>query len=568
MRAARSIGAAAAALWLWAAPALARAPAPATAASPVLAFREVSADWGLVFRHHHGGSGERYMVETVVGGVVLFDYDGDGDPDVFFVDGGALPGYRAESAGEGGAPRSRLFRNEGGRRFVDVTERAGIAAGGYGCGAAAGDVDGDGDLDLYVTAFGPNRLLENRGDGTFADVTERAGVGDPSWSASAVFADFDRDGDLDLYVANYVDFTIATHKFCGDEETGLQGYCHPNAYEGLPDRYFRNRGDGTFEDATAAAGLSGATEAGLGVAAGDLDGDGWTDLYVANDADPNFLFRNRGDGTFEDVSLVSGTAYSETGRPEGGMGVDFGDVDGDGLDDVVVTNFEFEPNALYRNAGRGLFADARYPAGLAETSLAKLAFGVDLADFDHDGDLDLAIANGHILDNAAEFNPASRYEQPNQIYRNLGNGRFEEAAGTGLDLVRASRGLATGDLDGDGDPDLVIVDSNDLAEVWENLGGAESGSWLQVALAGRSRETRGNRFGVGARVAVEAGGRRQSAEARTSSSYLSQNDLTLHFGLGPSAETGRVDRLEVTWPGGRRVRYLELPPRRRIALAE
>ncbi len=265
MRAARSIGAAAAALWLWAAPALARAPAPATAASPVLAFREVSADWGLVFRHHHGGSGERYMVETVVGGVVLFDYDGDGDPDVFFVDGGALPGYRAESAGEGGAPRSRLFRNEGGRRFVDVTERAGIAAGGYGCGAAAGDVDGDGDLDLYVTAFGPNRLLENRGDGTFADVTERAGVGDPSWSASAVFADFDRDGDLDLYVANYVDFTIATHKFCGDEETGLQGYCHPNAYEGLPDRYYRNRGDGTFEDTTAAAALDQVEQVGADV---------------------------------------------------------------------------------------------------------------------------------------------------------------------------------------------------------------------------------------------------------------------------------------------------------------
>ncbi len=542
--------------------AVASGPAALASGPAALAFREVSVDWGLVFRHHHGGSGERYMVETVCGGVALFDYDGDGDVDAFFVDGGALPGYRAEP---GEAPRSRLFRNEGGRRFVDVTERAGIAAGGYGCGVAAGDIEGDGDLDLYVSAFGPDRLLENRGDGTFVDATERAGVGDPAWSASSVFADFDLDGDLDLYVANYVAFTVETHKFCGDEEAGLQGYCHPNAYEGLPDRYYRNRGDGTFEDATAAAGLAGAAAAGLGVAAGDLDGDGWPDLYVADDADPNLLFRNRGDGTFEDVSLLSGTAYSETGRPEGGMGVDFGDVDGDGRDDIVVTNFEFEPNALYLNAGQGLFRDGRYPSGLAESSLAMLAFGVDLADLDHDGDLDLAIANGHILDNAAEFNPVSRYAQPNQIYRNLGGGRFAEASGTGLDLVRASRGLATGDLDGDGDLELVIVDSNDLAEVWENVGGAASGGWILVGLSGRPEGGPGNRFGIGARVAVEAGGRRRSSEARTSSSYLSQNDLTLHFGLGALE---RAERLEVAWPGGRRVRYLDLPGRRRIALAE
>ncbi|HUP42511.1 MAG TPA: VCBS repeat-containing protein, partial [Thermoanaerobaculia bacterium] len=442
---------------------LAAAPlAPGRASAEALSalrFRDAAERWGLVFRHHHGGSGERYMVETMVGGVVIFDYDGDGDPDVFFVDGGPLPGY------EGEEPRSRLFRNDSGR-FVDVTDDSGIEVAAYGSGAVAGDADGDGDLDLYVTAFGPDQLFRNQGDGTFTDATAEAGLGDGAWSVGATFFDPDRDGDLDLYVVRYVDFTLAGHKFCGDAARGLQGYCHPEAYPGLPDRFYRNRGRSSerpwFEDATEAAGLAGPRYAGLGVVAGDLDGDAWPDLYVANDKHPNLLFRNRGDGTFEDHSLLSGTSHGERGEAEAGMGVDLGDVDGDGRLDLVVTNFEVETNALYRNLGGGLFTDARFPSGVAAGSLTMLAFGVALVDFDHDGDLDLVVANGHILDNAPAFSPRSRYAQPNQLYENLG-GRFREVAGAGLDAVRVSRGLATGDFDGDGDRDLVIVASNGLA---------------------------------------------------------------------------------------------------------
>ncbi|MFW6175831.1 MAG: CRTAC1 family protein, partial [Acidobacteriota bacterium] len=504
-------------------------------------------------------------------------YDGDGDPDAFFVDGGALPGYDGEE------PRSRLFRNDGpppgggAPRFTDVTERSGIRLAGYGSGATAGDVDGDGDLDLYVTQLGPNQLFENRGDGTFADVTAEAGVGDPAWSASATFFDADRDGDLDLYVTNYVAFTVEDHKVCQDR--GVVGYCQPDAYPGLPDRLYVNRGDGTFEDATERAGLAGADHAGLGVVAGDLDGDGWPDLYVANDADPNYLFRNlgaerqeSGEGSkageaalpaFEDLSLLSGTALDSRGRAEGGMGVDLGDVDGDGALDVVVTNFEVESNALYRNSGQGLFVDWRFNAGIADPSLPMLGFGVDLADLDHDGDLDLLVANGHILDNAAEINPESRFAQPNQVFENRGDGRFREVPDAGLDVVRVSRGLATGDLDGDGDLDVAIVDSNDRAEVYENLEGASSGGWLQVDL----RETPGGEpFGIGTRLELRrAGGavdRPDVREVRTASSYLSQNALTAHFGLGPADEA----TVTVRWPDGAVRTIRGLPANRRVTV--
>ncbi|HVR29115.1 MAG TPA: CRTAC1 family protein [Thermoanaerobaculia bacterium] len=530
-----------------------------TAWASGLELREVSHAWGLDFRHRHGGSGQRYMVETMVGGVVVFDYDGDGDPDVVFVDGGRLPGYQGEE------PRTRLFRNEGrvgdagALRFVDVTDRAGLTLPAYGCGGAAGDVDGDGDLDLYLTAFGPNALYRNEGDGTFTEVGAAAGVDDPRWNASAAFGDVDRDGDLDLYVVGYVDFALDNQKICG--EPGRPGYCHPGVYNGLADRFYRNRGDGTFFDDTAAAGLSGPEEAGLGVVLADLDGDGWLDIYVANDKDPNLLFRNRGDGTFEDLSLLSGTAYDPNGVSEAGMGVEAADLDGDGRLDLVVTNFALETNALYWNAGNDIFLDRRFVSGFAEPSLRYLAFGVAAVDLDHDGDLDVVIANGHILDNAAELSPVKEYAQRNQVMENVGGGRFRERTDVGLDAVRVSRGLATGDFDLDGDLDLVIVSSNQPAEVYENLRGSRSGGWLQVDLEGR----RSNRSGIGARLSLREGGRAQLRERRTASSYLAQNDLAVHFGVGAAPA---VDALEVRWPSGL-VQILEgVPVRYRILVVE
>jgi hypothetical protein len=524
--------------------------AGAAAAEPV--FRDVAESWGLAFRHHHGGTGQRYMVETMVGGVAILDYDEDGDEDVFFVDGGALPGYTGEP------PRSRLYRNEGRGRYLDVTERAKIDVAGYGCGAVAGDADGDGDLDLYVTAFGPNRLFLNLGDGSFREAGAEAGVADPRWSAGAAFGDADGDGDLDLYVANYVDFALDNHRFCGDRESGVRGYCTPVVYEPLPDRFYRNLGEGRFRDDTAAAGLvePEGGGAGLGVVFADLTGDGHPDLYVANDLDPNFVFVNRGDGTFEDVSLLSGAGYSDTGKPEAGMGVDLADVDGNGLLDVAVTNFELETNALYLSVGGGLFRDARFAVGLAERSFRQLAFGFVFADFDRDGDEDAMIANGHVLDNPREMGSEGTYGQRNQVFSQGPPGRFREIEEAGLLAARPSRGLASGDLDGDGDLDAVVLNSNDVAEVYENL--AEGGAWLLLDLRGGR-----NRWAIGAQLEIEHGGRRQLRAVRAGLSYLSHSALGAHFGLGEARE---VERLRVRWPDGRRSELRSVPANRRLRL--
>ena len=520
-----------------------------------LFFRSSAKDWGLDFRHHHGASGERYMVETMVSGVVVFDFDGDGDPDVLFIDGGALPGYTGEKA------RTRLFRNEGGAGFFDVTAVSGLVMDDYGSGATAGDIDNDGDLDLYLTAYYANHLWENNGDGTFSEITATAlPPTETVWSASAAFSDVDRDGDLDLYVASYVDMRPDKRQQCADQ--GIPIYCPPATYTGLPDVFFRNLGQGTFEDATVAAGLSPQEHmAGLGLAFGDLDNDGWPDLYVANDTEPNFLFHNRGDGTFEEKAFLWGTAVSERGMVEAGMGVDMGDVDGDGNLDIVVTNFEMETNALYKNTGLGLFIDSRYPLNVAESSLLSLAFGIAFADLDHDTDLDLIIANGHVRDNAELSHAESHFAQRNQLLENEGNSRFEEADDVGLTEVRVSRGLACGDFDLDGDLDVVINNVADLAESYENLGGSASGAWLQIDLVG----ARSNRFGIDTRLVATVGDRQLHREARTSSSFLSQNAMTVHFGLGSASPPVS---LEVRWSSGKRQRFQQAPPSRRLQLYE
>lgn len=546
-------------------------PSPLDASDGEIAFREVAADWGLDFRHTAGFTGRHYMVETMGGGVVFFDYDGDGDEDAFFIDGGALPGY------EGPTPRSRLLRNDAGGatpRFVDVTDRAGIAFGGYGIGGAAGDVDGDGDLDLYVTAFGSNELFLNLGDGSFRAAGAERGVADPRWSASAAFGDLDLDGDPDLYVTSYTDFSLGNHKPCGlsgrseeeggESSAGEAGYCHPDMYNGVTDRLYRNDGRGFFVDATAASGLDGPAEAGLGVVIGDLDGDRWPDIYVANDKDPNLLFRNLGDGRFENEALLSGTAFDRSGAAEAGMGVELADLDGDGRQDLVVTNFALETNAFYRNAGGGVFLDRRFPAGLAQPSLQRLAFGVNAFDADLDGDLDLFVANGHIQPRAASLGEVGAYEQPNQLFENLGDGRFRERRDVGLDPVRTSRGSAVSDLDLDGDLDLVAVNSNQVAEAYENRA---AGAWFTLAFAPRATHpASGARAALapGARVELTAGETTQVRETRAGSSYLSQSTLAACFGLGGEERIGRV----VVRPpsGARPLVLLDLPSDKRALL--
>ena len=510
-------------------------------------YRESSAEWGLAFTHHHGGTGDFYMPETMGSGVAIFDFDGDGDADVLFIDSGALPTEPGKTSG------SRLFRNDGGQ-FIDATHASGFAPTDYGMGVVIADYDNDGDADVYVTAFGGNSLWRNRGDGSFEEVTAAARVGDARWSAAAAFGDGDGDGLLDLYVANYVDFAVDRNIICGDERRRLRSYCHPDAYGGVADAYFRNQGDGSFVESSAAAGLEVETGRGLGVLFDDLTGDGRPDIYVANDSSPNFLFRNLGDGNFEETGLLLGVAFGESGRPEAGMGLAHGDLDGDGLPEIAVTHLDLETNAIYSATPGGIFLDRRFTSRLAEHSLYRVGFGIAFGDLDLDGDLDVAVANGHIIHNAEQWGRGSSFEQPNQIFTNNGSGRFALAADAGLDVVLSSRGLATGDLDRDGDLDLVINNSNAPAEIYQNVTKTR-GKFLAVRLAA----TGGQR--IGTRLELLSGDKRQTRTVTTGSSYLSQHQETVHFGLAPGSQQERSPRaLDLRWPGGRRQRYLSPRP--------
>ncbi len=526
-------------------------PEPPSAGSEVAWLAEVQEEVGLEYRHVYGGSGERYMVETMSGGGGLLDFDNDGWLDAFLVQGDALPGFAAPSPVD---LSNRLFRNRGDGTFEDVSAAAGMTNTGYGIGACFGDIDNDGWTDVYVTHLGDDVLYRNRG-GTFEAVTAAAGIDSPRWSSSCAFADYDRDGCLDLFVTNFVAFSIADHRLCGSVE--LPTYCGPDAYGGQPDQLYHNRCDGTFEEVAERAGVANedpGQSKGLGVLWSDLDDDGDLDLYVANDSTRNFLYRNNlvesnGEASFTDVGLLSGTAFNDRGATEASMGVDAGDVDGDGRLDLFMTHLDFETNTLYRNLGGGMFLDSTQIAGLGPPSVVQVGFGTNFFDLEHDGDLDLFVANGHIVDNIHLKNPSLSFEQPNQLFDNRG-GRFVEvsrSAGPHFENARVSRATAIGDLDNDGDLDLLIVNCNQQAVVLRNqLERRPEGRrhhWLQLRLLSRH----GGRDAIGARARLEAGGRSWIAEARSGTSYLSQSDPRLHFGLG-TAE--RIDRLEIRWPEG------------------
>ena len=556
-------------------------------------FVDVTEQSGISFIHTNGAAGEYFLIETTGAGAAFFDYDNDGDLDIYLVDGfdlsgiGSLPINLVHQRGEhywvrkpkevGRAPSrdaanyavslapqldsaafrpgNTLYRNNGDGTFTDTGQESGTGDRGYGMGCAVADYDNDGDQDLYVTNFGPNVLYRNEGDGTFSDVTALASVEAPQWSTSAVFLDYDNDGNLDLYVSNYVDFTTATNKVCGGYvRTNSQGhraivektrsYCAPLEYGGVPDVLYHNNGDGTFSDVSLAAGVADPSGKGLGVVALDYDDDGDQDIFIANDGTPNFLFQNGGDGRFANVAIQRSVAYNEAGKSEAGMGVDFGDYDNDGDFDLFVTNFSYETNTLYRNEG-DFFKDVTAAAGLADPSKRFLGFGTGFLDYDSDGDLDLYVANGHVLDKIALFQSGVEYLQEHQLFRNRGEGRFEEVGAVAGDWFlhkQVSRAAAFGDYDADGDVDVLVANCGGVARLVRNEGGNRE-NWLMVRTVG----TRSNRDGVGAKVRVVAAGLEQIRQVRSGSSYLAASDMKLHFGLGFRT---RADLVEVRWPSG------------------
>lgn len=518
-------------------------------------FREAAVELGIDFHHFNGATGEYFLPEIMGAGIALFDYDGDGDLDVYLVQGTLLDGaQQLEDAlfpPRSRPPRNRLFRNNlvesGGLRFTDVTEAAGVGHEGFGMGAAVGDYDNDGHLDLYVTNVGPNVLYRNNGDGTFRDVTRRTGVEDDRWNASAGFIDYDLDGDLDLFVTAYVDFTVSVLKKCYDK-TGARDYCSPTIYDPLPDRLFRNEGNGTFIAVSDETGITASVGNGLGVAVADFNSDGWPDLYVANDQTPNELWINSGDGTFEAMGLVSGTAYNASGVAEAGMGVAVADVNQDGHEDIFVTNLTRETNTLYLNDGQGNFQDSTLAYRLAGPSLPFTGFGTDWFDLDNDGDLDLFVANGAVTLEESRIGEPYPFQQRNQLFRNDGKSRFKEIsapAGPGLELLEVSRGVTVGDLDNNGHLDIVVSNNNGPVRIFLSETKTRS-RWLQVSL----RTAEKNRYGIGAQVALGyADGTQTRRRVETAGSYLSASPSQVHFGIEESRD---VQDLVVQWPDGYR----------------
>ncbi len=511
-------------------------------------FEDVAARANLSFQHERGASPAHRLAETIGSGLAWIDFDGDGRLDLFVVQSGTLP------EGDTG----RLYRNNGDGTFTDVTRKAGIATRLYGMGVAAADYDNDGFVDLYVTGYGRNVLYHNNGNGTFTDVTDRAGVRGSAWSTSAAWADFDGDGFLDLAVVRYVDTTPEPTFFCGDRSVNRRDYCDPQLYPPSPMMLFHNNGNGTFTDISKDSGVAKALGKSLGIVASDLDGDGRPDIYVANDTTINFLFHNLGGNRFEEASLQSGSGVNVTGKPQGGMGVDAGDLDGDGKIDIVVTNFESELNSEFRNLGDLMFEDVSAASGFGGPSFVFSGFGLNLADFGNRGALDAFIANGHVLDKP-KLQAATRAQRPFLMW-NDGRGHFEErGCGPPFERRLVGRGSAVGDYDNDGFPDVAVSNSGGPLELLHNGGNANA--WAGVRLRG----TRSNREGIGAVLTLDTDRGRQVREVKSGGSYLSSGDPRVLFGLGNGA---RIRKLEIRWPSGTRQMLDDLPLRQYTLVTE
>ena len=499
-------------------------------------FSEVAAASGLHFEMRSGGQVKNYILESKGGGGALLDYDGDGWLDIYLVNGAQLGDP---------APPNALYRNQGNGAFDDRTQAAGVGGAQWGMGCAVGDYDNDGASDLYVTNYGPNALYHNEGDGTFREVGQAAGVDLADWSTSATFGDYDRDGDLDLYVAQYLQFAPERVPPRGGMWKGVLVFAGPLGLTGAQDALYRNEGDGTFRNVTRQAHVEQAEPTyGLGALFCDYDRDGDPDLYVANDSAPNFLYRNEGD-TFREIGVAAGAALSAEGVAQAGMGIAYGDYDRDGFGDFLVTHFEDDYNTLYRNRRDGTFAVASTAAGLAEPSLPHLAFGTCFLDYDNDQDQDLFVANGHVYPQIRHLNPDG-YAEPNQLFANEGptaDYRFSAVAAGDLSLPAVSRGAAKGDYDNDGDVDLLVFNLDGSPSLLRNDTGNQL-NWLTLRLVG----TASNRDGIGARVAVVSGGVEQVAERVSGGSFLSHSDGRVHFGLGANTA---AERIEIHWPSGR-----------------
>jgi enediyne biosynthesis protein E4 len=522
-------------------------------------FVDVTSQAGIHFKHNSGAFGKKYLPETMGSGVCFMDYDNDGWQDIFFVNSMDWPGHST------GKSYPALYHNNHDGTFTDVTREAGLAVESYGLGCAVGDYDNDGYDDLYVTTVGSNHLFHNLGNSKFADVTAKAGVASPGFSASAVWFDYDNDGKLDLFVTHYIEWSIEKDQYCSLDNKN-KSYCTPQTYKGESSHLYHNKGNGVFEDVTKQAGLADPTSKALGVALLDFDNDGWMDLFVSNDTEPNKLYRNNHDGTFSDVGVMVGVAFSDSGRVRAGMGTDAADLESSGFPSLVIGNFTNESMALYKNDGSGLFTDESQQSGIGPMTTQALTFGCFFMDYDLDGLLDIVAANGHVSDDIAVVQPTLRYAQPAGVYRNIGHRRFEDVSGKlghAIQKPVVGRGLAYADFDNDGDLDLVITANHGPARLLRN-DNANQNDVLRVKLVG----TKSNRDGIGAKVTLTTNtGAKWARMVKGGSSYLSQSELPLTFGLGKPG-TAKGLTLQIVWPSGHKDAIPDVKPNQFLTIQE